>query len=583
MTSTPAVDDAVAGPWMRRQRRIRAAWLCVTASAALVTGSALAAYALSALRLAIPGHDVELGFADVVMADAASWRFAGHALYGVLGDGYAGPPYAPAMPVLVGALLGARMWNGWPLLITYVAALALVALAFVDRGAPVAATPAGGRRVIALTAVLAPAHLVALPLIVPLALLHEGRADVAAWALAMLAVVFADRADRVGVVDAVDAVGADRLGRRGARFALAAGVAAGLGFAFKQSALIAVPAIVIAAIARHGLARRDQARRAAIRRRLALFIGSAAAALAAILGGVAWNSGRVGVGAVLFDGPAFDRALGWGTATATMAVMAAPPLASWLAAQWTVRRSIGAAAWRAGLEGHAAVCALAVLGVPAAAALLRFDGSDSNQCIGVALAWTWSMARTARTAAASSALGAAAAVVCLLGIASFASPSWQRAAQPRLAGFSRTAPLGPLAVFRAASPRVTTDLARFAADDALALVCGDAAAGRPAASFYDPRKPYRDTVRTGRIAPNIIGLVDGYAIGRGPAAPLLADIERRAFACIVEPELLDRPAWLDYVGADHAADFAMLGQAVRRAYAPSGLEFEGRSVWWPRP
>lgn len=560
----------------------RRAWWGVVALAACVTWAAAATYFVSFLRLATLGRDVELGFAEAIVADAANWRFAGNPLYGTLADGYAGPPYAPGMPLLVGVLLGLRLWNGWPLAITYVAGLALVTLAVVPPWRLDGAAAGMRRHAVALAVALAPAHLVALPLVVPLSLLHEGRADLASWALAMLAVVAADRATAGSVASRSAASGSAASNRaasgsdatrwRGIRWAVAAGAAAGLGFLFKQTALVAVPAVVAAGLVRGGRSRRQ----------LPAFLSAAAAVGAAVVGGVALNAGRVGLRALFVDGPAFDRALGWAPTATAVAVVAAPPAAAWLAAQWIVRRGAGQDAWRAGLRDHAAVVALAVVGVPAAAALLRFDGSDSNQLIGVTLAWTWSMARTARTAAAASAPGAAAAVVCLLGLAAFVSPAWQRAAQPRLAGFDRTAPTRPPAVFRPASHKSTTVLARFAQPDALALVCGEAAAGRPEASFYDPRKPYRDAVRTGRIAPGIVGLVDAHAIGRGPATPLLAKIRSRTFACIVEPELLDRPAWLDYVGTPNAPAFAALGEAVREAYAPRGRRFEGRAVWWPR-
>ncbi len=526
--------------------------------AAGITWTAAAAYAASAFELATLGQDVELGFADAVMADAASWRFAGQPIYGTLAVGYAGPPYAPGMPLLVGVLMGIRLWSGWPLLVTYACGLALIPLSmFALRGtSPV--TASARRNVAALTTALAPAHLVAVPLVVPLSLLHEGRADLMSWVLAMLAVVIADRA--AGAAD------------RAAGAAGAAGVAAGLGFAFKQTAGIAIVAVVVAGLWRRG---------PAFRQLLPFLVGAGAVGVA-VVGGVMLNSGQVGVHALLFDGPVFDRAIGWAPALAALVVFVGPAVLAWVVSQAIVRRAVGVAAWRAGLREHAAVIALAVVGMPAAAALLRFDGSDSNQMIGIALAWTWSMARTARTAAAASAHGAAASVVCMLGLAVFISPPWQRAAQTILSGFDRTEPISAGTVFRRVSPATTTDLARFAQPDAVALVCGQEAARWSEASFYDARKPYRDAVRTGRIVPGIIGLVDGYAIGRGPATPLLAAIRGRHFACIVEPELLDRPTWLEYIGERDATSFAELGDAVREAYEPSGRQFEGRSIWWPR-
>jgi hypothetical protein len=70
----------------------------------------------------------DLGWATLVNNDAQQ-LYLGHTLYQNPAHGYTGSLYTPLLPALVSILLHIYMWNGWSLLITILASVALAALA----------------------------------------------------------------------------------------------------------------------------------------------------------------------------------------------------------------------------------------------------------------------------------------------------------------------------------------------------------------------------------------------------------------------------------------------------------------------
>jgi hypothetical protein len=443
--------------------------------------------AVSIVRLLGTAHP-DLSWATTVNSDAEA-LYLGMPLHRDPATGYTGQMYTPLFPALVAVLHHLTLWSGWPVVVTVVASLALVAMtarvAFADPGGALAErvlTAAGALGVGAIGWWLVSA--------LDLPLLYAGRADQFAWALALAGLV---------------ATACIPPGRR-ATSLLPAVALLSLAFWAKQNTIAASAAAVLWLGARSLLG--DPPLRRAL-----LFAAALAVVNLAVLGVVNLISGgwewrlNFAMPREHATTPAWMPWVreGLGGLAPAIAFCAAMGLAAALAALPSTR-GIRARLAGGGRRRRVAeiLLAFAVVGFVAAVYFRRKQGSVDNQFIGVAWAlamlggsW-WATAQRARAGAL------AAAAVVLAGFALTQVPSFERTANARKVSLP---PVAPLATW----PEVPVELRDYAASHLL----------------YHPLYSDLNVARQRVLYPNYYNFADLLAAGRQPTYVLHALLDRR--------------------------------------------------------
>jgi hypothetical protein len=140
--------------------------------------------AISVFRLTGTAYP-NLGWATTVNSDA-EMLYLGHTIYQNPAHGYTGLLYTPLFAAFVSVLLHVHLWNGWSLLVTIGAGVALIVLAARIAYLPVGST---SRLVRVLSAVGMGGIAYWLVSSMELSLLDEARPDQPAWALALFGLV----------------------------------------------------------------------------------------------------------------------------------------------------------------------------------------------------------------------------------------------------------------------------------------------------------------------------------------------------------------------------------------------------------
>ena len=454
-----------------------------------VAALGLASTVTSIANLVYPVGDVEIGFGDLVMSDAAS-ILVGNPLYADFRTGYTSTVYPPLYPLMIAALLRVALWNGWPLLVDHAMMLVWAGAAWTYLSARLQPSSRIGHRLAWLLAAgTSVVHLARLPAPLSGSVILGGRADSPMWAAGFVALVMADLWLRASA-------------RRGRRLLVGSGLLVGIAFMFKQTGAVFAPVVVAGLLI--GTAGRDGLLERASARDVVSWIGALTGLVALVSAIMIANSGRHYVEKVFVLPFRFATDFTIPEAVLLSAAAFAGVLLILALIHAVAFVVLGPRGLYAHVTGNTLLYLLLAGSFLFASVVRTYHGADWNQHVGFGLVSLLVLGSLSITFSEREAWWPTMLALAMLVVAPSLNMDQWRVTWVPLA--DRLAP------------------AQYRKHELLATSVELASSPRT----YDPRRTYVETLRSGHAYPTLFTLADHYAIGLGPSH-LLSAVEEQRF------------------------------------------------------